>query len=103
MHTSPYDSHPEHQHVAQLARQTARKNNLNLWYMDHAIPGGHNAQAPRPNHFVTFDDFHKYDAIECYNVMDQQTVKQVMYRDRYYGGMVGAEFAEGFIVAHSVT
>ena len=99
--TSPYDSHPEHQKVASLARQVARKNNVSLWWMDHAIPGGM-GNGPRPNMFVTFDDpAPKAGAIDCYEVMNGWH-RPILARDAYYGSMVGAGHAEGFIVEHGI-
>lgn len=99
---SPYDSHPEHRKAADIARQLARKNNVNLWYMDHAIPGGYSAAAPRPNHFVYFDTRQKYEAIGCYSVMEQHVIDTIETRDYYYGSLAGANrTAEGFIIARS--
>ena len=102
--SSPWDTHPEHQAAARIARQVARKNNINLWFMDHAIPGGYN-NGPRPNHFVNiehvFDD--KYDAIEQYKVLTEQDEKAIMYRDRYYGLIHGMAAAEGFTTEHTIT
>jgi len=101
---SPYDSHPEHQAVATIARQVARHAGMNLWFMDHAIPGGY-PHGPRPNHFVniTGNDDAKYDAIECYNIITQTELRSIMYRDRYYGLTNGVQAAEGFIVENHIT
>ena len=102
--SSPWDTHPEHQQVASIARQVARKNNTNLWFMDHTIPGGYN-NGPRPNHFVNIEDVFdtKYDAIEQYKVLTEHDIKAAMYRDRYYGFLRGVAAAEGFVVDHTIT
>jgi LmbE family N-acetylglucosaminyl deacetylase len=96
-----WDSHPDHQKAASIAEQVARKNQTGLWYMDHAIPGGHPA-GPRPNTFVNTSayDMVKYDAIECYNCISQDDLAAVMRRDRYYGAIHGLHAAEGFIQQH---
>ena len=100
---SPYDSHPEHRKVADIARQVARNNNTSLWFMDHTIPGGQ-GNGPRPNTFVDFSDYQhtKYDAIECYSIISRDEVRSIMYRDRYYGRTHGGELAEGFITESSI-
>ena len=101
---SPWDTHPDHQAAASIARQVARKNNVNLWFMDHTIPGGYN-NGPRPNTFVNIEDVFdtKYDAIERYKVLTNQDIKATMYRDRYYGFLRGMAAAEGFVVDHAIT
>ena len=100
--SSPYDSHPEHQQAAAVARQVARKGKA-LWFMDHAIPGGY-GNGPRPNHFVDFSfyDLTKYDAVESYDVISDAELKAVMYRDRYYGGIHGVRLAEGFVTENTI-
>ncbi len=99
--TSPWDSHPEHRLAANMARQAARKNNVSLWFMDHAIPGGR-GRGPRPNHFVMFGGKGKYDAIDQYAVIGADEKKAVKFRDRYYGAIHGSEFAEGFYIEHHI-
>lgn len=98
---SPYDSHPEHRRVADIARQIARKNNVDLWFMDHAMPGGYSGTAPRPNHFVKFHSNDKYDALNCYAVLSAADKRAVASRDMYYGRMLGSTYAEGFIIDRS--
>ena len=104
--TSPYDSHPEHQAVASLARQVARRNNMGLWFMDHAIPGGF-GNGPRPNRFVKFGKTSKYEAMRSYRGMMRQYGSEwpsaVACRDRYYGWMHDGYYAEGFIVENQIT
>ena len=99
---SPYDSHPEHQAAAAIARQVARKHK-GLWFMDHTIPGGY-GNGPRPNHFVRFAQYRqtKYDAISCYPIISERELSTVMARDAYYGGIHGVGLAEGFVVEHSI-
>ena len=99
--TSPHDSHPEHRQVADIARQVARKNNVDLWFMDHAMPGGYSGTAPRPNHFVKFESNDKYDALNCYDILSAADKRAVAARDMYYGRMLGSTYAEGFIIERS--
>lgn len=100
---SPWDSHPDHQAAASIARQVARKNKTRLWFMDHSIPGGY-GQGPRPRHFVdtTADSKRKRLALECYNVLDAADLAAVDARDIYYGRIHGIIRAEGFTVEHSM-
>lgn len=100
--TSPWDTHPEHQAAASIARQVARKNNVGLWFMDHAVPGGRNF-GPRPNHFVNIEKHRqvKDAALRCYNVLKQE-VESIRSRDAYYGILHGWYAAEGFVVEHSI-
>ncbi len=99
--TSPYDTHPEHRKAADLARQVARKNNVDLWFMDHSMPGGYSGTAPRPNHFVKYDSNDKYDAMNCYDILTAADKRAVAARDMYYGRMLGSTYAEGFIIERS--
>ena len=105
--TSPYDSHPEHQQVAALAQQVARKNNINLWYMDHAITGGY-TNSPRPNRFVntTMHGVHKRAAIRCYKAAlatyGPKWIQTIKARDEYYGAIHGTAEAEGFITVNTI-
>ena len=98
---SPYDSHPEHRRVADIARQIARKNNVDLWFMDHAMPGGYSGTAPRPNHFVKCHSNDKYDALNCYDILTAAGKRAVAARDMYYGRVLGSTYAEGFIIDRS--
>ena len=102
--SSPWDTHPEHQMAASIARQVARKNNVNLWFMDHAIPGGYN-NGPRPNHFVNITGYHvqKIDAIQRYIPHVDIDVGAIFHRDCYYGSILGMNAAEGFVVEHTIT
>ena len=105
--TSPYDSHPEHQKVAALAAQAARKNRKALWYMDHAIPGGY-TDSPRPNKFVDITGHmpHKRASIRCYEsavkAYGTNWLETIAARDTYYGRIHGVVEAEGFIVTDSI-
>ncbi len=104
---SPHDSHPEHQAAASVARQLARKNDIALWFMDHAIPGGYGA-GPRPNHFVNISDesTFKYGAIRTYTAVmkryGKSWVPTIIARDRYYGGVHGVYRVEGFVTQDSM-
>jgi len=104
---SPYDSHPEHQAAASVAQQLARKNNVNLWYMDHAIPGGY-TNSPRPNHFINIvgHGARKREALRCYkNVLaayGNKWIQTIKARDEYYGAIHGTTEAEGFIVSNNM-
>ena len=100
---SPWDSHPDHQAAASIARQVARKNKTRLWFMDHSIPGGY-GQGPRPNHFINIMDHQRHikrRALECYDVLRAE-IEGIEARDRYYGVVHGWEAAEGFTVEHSM-
>ena len=105
--SSPWDSHPDHRNAANVARQVARKNNVNLWFMDHAIPGGYN-YGPRPNHFVDtgkkpYIRTQKFDAIDCYTVITAEDRRAIYNRDAYYGITHGTSYAEGFVAEHTIT
>lgn len=103
---SPYDSHPDHQKAASIARQIARKNTADLWFMDHAIPGGVSGSAPTPSLYVDISDqaFQKYEAIECYKSQlkkyGYKWMRRISDRDLYHGDTIGAAYAERFHVEH---
>ena len=100
---NPWDSHPEHQQVAQYARELTRKNDMALWFMDHAMPGGV-GRGPRPNTFVSTDAWipKKAQAIRAYGKMvgvyGEGWIDAAVSRDAYYGWANGVKYAEGFIV-----
>lgn len=99
---NPWDSHPEHQAVAQYARELTRKNDRALWFMDHAMPGGV-GHGPRPNMFVQYELTAKFDAIAAYEKMmavyGEDWQIRTGARDLYYGWVNGGSgMAEGFIV-----
>lgn len=102
-----YDSHPQHRNAGSLAQQIARKNNTDLWFMDHAIPGGWVADRPRPNHFVNISDYAetKYNAIKQYKQWlekyGSKWTEDIFLRDTYYGTVIGTLAAEGFTIGFS--
>ncbi len=103
--SSPTDSHQDHRAVAELGLSLARKNNIALWQMNHAIPGGI-YNAPQLNHFVMHSlDQHnvKEQALRAHKSQSEKYgpwwEDTVYMRDRYYGSMIDREnvvFAEGF-------
>ena len=107
---SSSDSHPDHRSAAALGIALARKNNVELWEMNHAIPGGIYNQ-PDLNHFVRFDSpqaMTKSRAVRAYEsqlkLYGQWWLDAINARDIYYGLMVSREaitYAEGFHIVYS--
>ncbi len=108
---SSSDSHSEHREAAELGIALARKNNIELWEMNHAIPGGIYNQ-PDLNHFVKFDVLQQFDkerAIAAYvsqvRLYGPWWQAAIRARDRYYGLMLNREeataYAEGFHIVYS--
>lgn len=99
------DSHQDHRKVAELGLSLARKNNISLWEMNHAIPGGIYGM-PALNHFVVFDANQQRTKEQALRAHESQVEKYgdwwesaVYIRDRYYGIMVNRDkvvYAEGF-------
>ena len=99
------DSHQDHRKVAELGLSLARKNNIKLWEMNHAIPGGIYGM-PALNHFVTFGptvQAIKEQAIRKHASQIEKYggwwLEAIYTRDRYLGIMVDridVTYAEGF-------
>jgi LmbE family N-acetylglucosaminyl deacetylase len=105
---SPQDSHQEHRQVAELGYSLARRNNVELWHMNHAMPGGI-AMSPNLNHYVVFDTFHAHQKQLAIEAHESQVEKygsewfgSIWTRDKHYGDVVGADFAEGYERVFSV-
>ena len=100
---SPQDSHQEHQEISRLGYALARKNNVELWHMNTAIPGGL-AITPKLNHFMTFGMAEmqvKSKAIQAHGTQwdkygSWKWHDTIVARDRHYGGLIGAPYAEGY-------
>ena len=107
---SSSDSHPDHREAAALGVALARKNNVSLWEMNHAIPGGIYNQ-PDLNHFVRFTSEQwgvKEAAIMAYSsqweIYGDWWINAIQARDGYYGLMVDRDnltYAEGFHIVYS--
>jgi LmbE family N-acetylglucosaminyl deacetylase len=101
---SPVDSHQEHRQIADLGLSLARKNNVDLWHMDSAIPGGL-ANNPRLNHYVKLEASHIARKEAAVRAHQSQVTKYgdwdwwwgtIFDRASYLGGMI--EFGD-FIYA----
>lgn len=92
------DSHQDHRTCGLIARSLVRRNRIGLWEMDHSIPGGL-IGAEAPTYFVDISDYQrqKMQAVGIHTIQDGWH-DTVIARDRYYGGMVGVDYAEGFTV-----
>ena len=107
---SAVDSHPEHREAADIGVQLSRNNNVELWQMNHAIPGGV-VPAPELNHFVRFTISQattKYRAITAHTsqieAYGQWWIDAIRSRDRYYGLVANREdpvYVEGFRIVQS--
>ena len=107
---SAVDSHPEHRAAADIGVQLARGNDVELWEMNHAIPGGV-VPAPQLNHFVRFTISQattKYRAIRAHTsqleAYGQWWIDAIDARDRYYGLIGNREdpvYVEGFRIVYS--
>jgi len=62
------DSQQHHSHLANIAHSIARKNNVTVWEMEQAMPGGIEPDAPAPNFFVDVSRYWyvKKQIIEAY-------------------------------------
>ena len=100
---SPQDSHQEHRETAELGYALARKNNVELWHMNTGIPGGL-AISPNLNHFMTFGSEEWQAKSNALQAHESQWDKYggwdwhdtIVARDVYYGGILGAQYAEGY-------
>lgn len=92
------DSHQDHRACGHIARSVARFNQIELWDMDHSVPGGM-VGAVSPTSFVNVSDFQtlKTEALSMHGA-SREVMSTVDFRGRYYGGMIGVEYAEGFTV-----
>jgi LmbE family N-acetylglucosaminyl deacetylase len=105
------DSHPAHRTTAKIGLALTRRNDVDLWEMNHAIPGGI-ANSPDLNHFVTFSfeqETNKQRALKAHKTQDTKYGDwwrpAILARDRYLGLMVERgqiiAYAEGFRIVHS--
>ena len=100
---SPQDSHQEHREIAELGYALARKNNVELWHMNTGIPGGL-AISPKLNHFMSLNNDQlraKSDSIRAHKSQWEKYggwdwLDTISARDRHYGGLIGAPYAEGY-------
>lgn len=62
------DSQQHHSHLANIAHSLARKNNVTVWELEQAMPGGIEPDAPAPNFFVDVSRYWyvKKQIIEAY-------------------------------------
>ena len=102
---SATDSHPEHRALSEVGLALARKNNVSLWQMNHAIPGGV-YNAPQLNYLAPFsvDQLdRKLEALEAHQSQYEKYgiwwLSAVSARDLYLGEMIQRDpptYAEGF-------
>ena len=103
----PADPNSSHGHLGRVARTLARKNRMDLWELDQAVPGGLEPDAPGPNHLVNISDFveWKREAVGAYQSQLARYPgmgEAIEARDRLYGWMMGVSHAEAFRVVKSV-
>ncbi len=96
---SPYDSHPEHRRVADIAKQVGRRNQIEVLYSEPNAPfGRYTPEAPRPNTFYPFTvdtRLRKLKALQEYEVLADE-LDAVGRRDYHYGAVIGRLYAETF-------
>ena len=68
------DNNTSHVPLAQTMRTIARKNNVSLWEIDSALPGGIETDGASNNCLIDIDQQYerKYAAIDCYESVAQQ-------------------------------
>lgn len=101
------DPNSSHGHLGRVARTLARKNRMDLWELDQALPGGLEPDAPAPNHLVNISEFvdQKEEAVGAYRSQLARYPGMggaIEARDRMYGWMMGVRAAEAFRVVKSV-
>jgi len=98
----PIDSHQDHRAVTKIGFALARENRTELWHMNFAIPG--RISSPPLNHFVRFGlnaQERKELALQAHTSQwlkygGEVWAALIANRDRYYGELLGASYAEGF-------
>lgn len=105
------DPNTSHGHLGRLSRTLARKNRMDLWELDQALPGGLEPDPPAPNHLVDITEFvsQKAEAVSAYasQLLRYPGMEEALEsRDRMYGWMIDmssrARFAEAFRIVKSV-
>lgn len=101
------DANTSHAHLGRVARTLVRKNRCGLWELDQALPGGFEPDVPGPNLIVDIDATieTKRDAVAAYGSQLARYPgmgEAIEARDRMYGWMVGATWAEAFRAVKTV-
>lgn len=105
------DPNTSHGHLGRVARTLARKNRMDLWELDQALPGGLDPDAPGPNHLVDITGFidQKEEVVSAYSsqlIRYPGMAAAIEARDRMYGWMLDmsstACYAEAFRIVKSV-
>lgn len=88
-HVSPYDSHNDHQTVANCVKSASRKNKFSIISLNQAFPGG--ITPISLNYFNDISDFLdiKRAAVECYVSQIEKYgtswLESIIARDKYWG------------------
>lgn len=120
------DSHPDHDHVARLVRESARLSSMQNYDREAGLGRinvptvAHNIFSRRiqPSFVVNVSAFHetKMDAIKAYSsqfhdpdssepetrLTDKRFLDEISNRSRYFGSLIGAESGEPFFVREAL-
>lgn len=106
-HVSPFDSHNDHQTVANCIKSASRKNKFSVISLNQAFPGG---IAPIGlNYFSDISNFSnlKRAAIECYvsqiEKYGETWIESILARDKYWGFNLNCAAAEAATVVKWIT
>ena len=120
------DPHPDHDHIAQLVRESARLSSMQNYDGDKGLDRlkvpmvAHNlfSRRVRPSFVVDISEFHerKMDAIRAYasqfhdpesnepetRLTDKRFLDEISNRSRYFGSLIGVESGEPFFVREAL-
>ncbi|HUF04672.1 MAG TPA: bacillithiol biosynthesis deacetylase BshB1 [Aridibacter sp.] len=120
------DPHPDHDHIAQLVRESARLSSMQNYDLETGLERlkvpmvAHNifSRNVRPSFIVDISEFHerKMDAIRAYasqfynpnsnepetRLTDKRFLEELSNRSKYFGSLIGVESGEPFYVREAL-
>lgn len=120
------DPHPDHDHIAQLVRESARLSSMQNYDRETGLERlkvpmvAHNifSRNVRPSFIVDISEFHerKMDAIRAYasqfhdpnsnepetRLTDKRFLEELSNRSKYFGSLIGVESGEPFFVREAL-